>query len=683
MSSPPAVSEPSWACVTCGYTVAQDDARCPRCMETCPETGWRPAVGTLAPPPPLEEFEFSAEFVPPANLIEINPARDNLVEMKVRLEMPPADTEETTFSGGGGASPRPRASRRRPDPARLRVWSADEEPSEGTRDPIAAERTKLYAGRYRVEEELVAEPGVTRQYATQEPAVRRVLLTVLRRGRAFEAQQALESRFLRDARVVARVRHPGVATVHDVGRAADGTCFAAEEVPYGSTFAELADAGALPADRLLPVAIQLAGAIAALHEAGTLHRCLRADAVTVGSGTWRSANNTEQVQVGRFGWHVLPEDIAGADLETLSAWPPEVLAGQEHDESGDLYALGGLLHRALVGRLHTGSADDVRAAAGTPAVHKLPRSGDRIRDGLCAVAERCLAWSPEQRPASARAVMIELEALARPVVVPPPVVASERPTARWFLAAAGIGALVPTLGLVAVMVSGGGRPEPVPTPQPVAVTPPAPAPTPPVAPPPAAPPVAESPVVTPPVVEAPVVAPPVSEKTPTPAPRAPISRPPPERARPVAPPPEPVAALVEPTPVPTPAPEPVVVAPPPEPVVAAAPEPTPPPAPSRPTVPGATAASGLWLGKASGATLALDLQVSADGRVTGRARRSDRAGEATVVGQLTRSENGLRVELQVTDDQGAQSYSGEIVDGTLSGRVSAGGRSEGRFSARR
>jgi hypothetical protein len=91
----------------------------------------------------------------------------------------------------------------------------------------------------------------------------------------------------------------------------------------------------------------------------------------------------------------------------------------------------------------------------------------------------------------------------------------------------------------------------------------------------------------------------------------------------------------------------------------------------------------LWLGKAPGATLALDLAVSSDGRVTGRARRSDQQGEGSVSGRVRQTDAGLEVSLQVTEAGGVETYNGLVVDGQLVGRVSSDGKVGGRFNAKR
>lgn len=582
----------------------------------------------------------------------------------------------------------------------------DNEPGEG------GERTDpggIYAMRYSIEEALGATPGLSRYLAVQEPSVRRVVLTVLRSAdRTSEAQDALESRFLRDARLLARLKCTSLAPTYDAGRSGDGTVFQTEEVPYGPSLRHLSDTGALTPDQLLAVVRAVASGLAAMHEAGVPHRCLRGDAVTVP----RPADGAGAAAVvGRYGLHVLSEDIASAvDPESVMAWPPESLGGHEPDEAADVYAFGVLLYHALAKRPpYAGTAEEVRAArlAGPPA--SLPRAAG-LAGQLTLIAERCLQESPEARYPTARALIEALDAAARVSAPPPPPaprVVAPAPARRSFAATAAMlaaGAAIPSVVLLALLVrqftsapaeppgtalSGGPAIAAAPVESgPAAPVEPAALVSAPAA-------IVEAPAL---IAAAPAAATVAAVKAP-PAPVAPPkpevgSRPPPAvvptaarvepRAVAVAAPPTPVAIVAAPTPIvePTPVAEPTPVTIAPEPVAVAPLVPVPAP-PAAPVVAGASDLTGLWLGKVTGGTLALDLQIGSDGRVQGRARRSDRPGEARVSGRVTETASGLQVDFSVVSGETTDSYSALMVDGALQGRISEDGKSAGKFSARR
>ncbi len=612
--------------------------------------------------------------------------------------------DEPSDQGHGGANLRDEmpeealeiASSVRPKALRIRVApGAEDEPVEADEDTDAEEIARSraaavesrYAGRYSIEETLTSTPHLQRHLAVQEPLVRRVVLTVLPQNRPGEVQQALESRFLRDARVLARLRHPALAPVHDAGRAPDGTCFVTEEVPYGPTIQQLSSSGALRAEPLLQIFKAVVGAIGAMHEAGVVHRCLRGDCVVIGSVI---GEGPAPVQVGRYGWHVLPEDgPVEDDPAAVVVWPPELLSGEEPDESGDVYAIGVLLYHALAGvPAYTGTGSEIRAARAAGPPPPLPHPGGML-SALATLAEQCMDPSPEARPASARAILTRLEEIGRPPAPPPPAPVKAGWSTR--LAAAAItGAALPTVLLIAGGVWFTTRP-----PEPIAPDAPLAAPA---VPAPAVPdeaatealvnervaawlkehgvglPGSEAPPPEPAVTTPPApVAQPAAPRPPPPREATPVARSLPEPA-PVVP-VEVVPVMVEPVAVV----EPVVVVP-------AVVEPAPPVAtvaPAAPVVQGAAALSGLWLGKVSGGTIAFDLVVSESGVVQGRARRSDYAGEGRITGRVQASAEGLRVSISVSQDGTTSTYTGSIVDGAFVGKVFDGAKGIGRFSVRR
>ncbi len=682
-------------CGECGSSVATDDTLCGVCQEERPEDGWHPEV-TIVPMLAAP----AAVALPAAVGFEDRGGRGQ--PLRIRVGPPPdtfvmdddayaAEIVDVVRSGLG-----------RSDPAE------DAEP---------AAPGAMYANRYRIDEVLSSSPAAERFVAVQEPLVRRVVLTVLGMGGPDDVRQALEARFLREASVLSRMRHPCIAPIHETGRAPDGSCFAAQEVPYGYNLEELAAQGALSPERLVAIAADIAGALAALHDAGIPHRCLRMDQVVVGPRVWRGGSGTEVAEIGRYGLEITPEYVAeNTDPAAALVWPPEVLAGQEPDESADIYALGVLLYRALSGQPpYSGTAEEIaraRQAGAPPSLlepsilepsvldgggwgspepvrgKKASRSNTEVlTDKLRGVAMQCLAAQPERRYPSARALLGALEPLANPPPVRAPAPSLDAPplqkwTVRIAVLAALVGAIVPTIGLVLVLSA---PPE---TPAPAIETPALPAPEAVAS---AAPVLSAEPTVAAAGAgpgSAVEVAPPEPVRASPPAARAP--RPAPAAAWVPAPPPRveyaPVAVApisppnvvtVEPVAVPVVAA--VVVAPP---VVRAAP-PVELPRMLGPTIKGASRLSGVWSGKAAGSAFALDITVAPDGLVSGRIRRGDGSAEASVSGRVSAGEDGLRVELQVTERGETISYSGLVRDAELRGRMYAGGRNRGRFTVTR
>ena len=102
---------------------------------------------------------------------------------------------------------------------------------------------------------------------------RLVALKMLPRKDAEDGEAA--ARLLREARVASSLSHPNVAVVYDVGEAeVDGrtACYVAMEYVKGRTLAQVLEGGRVDAATLLPIARQVAEALADAHEKGVVHR---------------------------------------------------------------------------------------------------------------------------------------------------------------------------------------------------------------------------------------------------------------------------------------------------------------------------------------------------------------------------------------------------------------------------
>src|SRR3984893_9281707 len=100
---------------------------------------------------------------------------------------------------------------------------------------------------------------------------RTVAIKVLRDALSVDPQ--FRDRFDREARTISQLDHPHICSLYDVGEQ-DGTSFLVMQFLEGETLEERLTKGALPLDQALQYAIQIAGAPAAAHKAGIVHRDL-------------------------------------------------------------------------------------------------------------------------------------------------------------------------------------------------------------------------------------------------------------------------------------------------------------------------------------------------------------------------------------------------------------------------
>jgi eukaryotic-like serine/threonine-protein kinase len=222
-------------------------------------------------------------------------------------------------------------------------------------------------------------------------------------------------RFEVEARSASALNHPAILTVHDFGVDA-GVAYLVTELLSGRTLREVLVDGPVSTRRALDWAVQIARGLAAAHEKGILHRDLKPENLFV--------TDDGRVKILDFGIAKLTLPLstgpeantavatgteAGTLLGTVGYMAPEQLRAQPVDERADLFSLGCVLYELLSGRtaFRRESSADTFAATLTE-TPTLPAGLDpRVEDLL----SRCLARDREDRLASARRFVEEIEAL--------------------------------------------------------------------------------------------------------------------------------------------------------------------------------------------------------------------------------------------------------------------------------
>jgi WD40 repeat protein len=253
----------------------------------------------------------------------------------------------------------------------------------------------------------------------------------LRIGRVVALKEILResgaayARFVREATITARLEHPAIVPVHDIGRWPSGEPFYSMKLVSGRSLHDvLRDRPALDGRlALLPNVIAVADAIAYAHSQGIIHRDLKPANVLVGAFgetvviDWGLAKDLADAG-GE------PDPAAGDDEGTLSGersltvagtvlgtpryMPPEQASGQSVDERADVYALGALLYEVLAGEPPYSGAPAPLAAvlAGPPAPAE--ELEPAIPPDLAAIARKAMARRPEERYPSARELAEDL-----------------------------------------------------------------------------------------------------------------------------------------------------------------------------------------------------------------------------------------------------------------------------------
>ncbi len=162
--------------------------------------------------------------------------------------------------------------------------------------------------------------------------------------------QFVES-FLREARIAAEIHHDNVIDIFYSGRSPEGFVFLAMEYVKGTTLYDVLEKqGPMPWARAKPLLIEIAGALAAAHAIGVVHRDVKPENVLVGHKN-DPAGPVEYVKVVDFGIANARGDIGGAEgvCGTPEFMPPEQAQGQPPDARDDVYAFGCLTYQTLTG----------------------------------------------------------------------------------------------------------------------------------------------------------------------------------------------------------------------------------------------------------------------------------------------------------------------------------------------
>ncbi|HTR55780.1 MAG TPA: serine/threonine-protein kinase, partial [Kofleriaceae bacterium] len=234
---------------------------------------------------------------------------------------------------------------------------------------------------------------------------------------------SLAARFEREARVTARLQHPGIVPIYEIGRWPDGTPFYSMRFVAGATLRAAIDAAPTLAARLalLPSVVAAADAIAFAHGQRVIHRDLTPSNVLVGEYgetvviDWGLAKDLavdgdDEPDGEPYRGARASLTSAGAVIGTAAYMPPEQAAGERADERADVYALGAILYHLLAGRpAYRGrGTDDVveQVRRGPPAAVET-MAADAPRD-LVSIVGKAMARDPAARYPSARELADEL-----------------------------------------------------------------------------------------------------------------------------------------------------------------------------------------------------------------------------------------------------------------------------------
>src|SRR2546421_6415887 len=276
---------------------------------------------------------------------------------------------------------------------------------------------QFIAGRFRIECEIGRGGMGTVYRATHLGLQRSVAVKIIKSEYAHDTDVA--DRFMREARTMAKLRHPHAAIIFDAGNLPDGRHFIIMEFIEGTTLSEaLAREGRFSPERAVNIAVQICAVLEEAHQLGIIHRDLKPSNIMLNErgvcvldfGVAKVLQNSTEVTRT----HATTE--SGLIIGTPRYMSPEQCLGHKVGPASDLYSVGVLLYEMLAGRPpfvdQLSSAVLVKQATvqPTPLIALRP---DAPRS-LSLAVHTLLSKNPAHRPASAAEARRILERSVEP-----------------------------------------------------------------------------------------------------------------------------------------------------------------------------------------------------------------------------------------------------------------------------
>lgn len=266
-------------------------------------------------------------------------------------------------------------------------------PPEDSRPP------KLLAGRYRLDH-LIATGGFAEVWRAFDQELQRIIAVKIPKRTVIGSSES----FLAEARRVARLKHPGIIPIHDVGLE-NGECFFVTEYVEGGSFTDRLTHGKLSVDHACQWIGSIADALDHAHRAGVVHRDVKPANILIDAH--------DRALLADFGiaQSSMKTGAFAPSLGTLRYMAPEQLDGQSAVPQSDIYSLAVVLHEALTGKTpySSGAPNTLRREIGSGA-----KVSKDVPQRLAPILRKALQKDPGQRFESAAEFASSLRKVSRP-----------------------------------------------------------------------------------------------------------------------------------------------------------------------------------------------------------------------------------------------------------------------------
>jgi len=272
-------------------------------------------------------------------------------------------------------------------------------------------------GHYRIVEK-IGEGGMGEVYRARDETLDRDVAIKVLPEEVVEKSDRL-ARFEREAKAVAKLNHPNILDVYELG-GDEGRPFMATELLEGESLRELISKGGITTGKAVEYARAIADGLAAAHDKGIIHRDLKPENVFL--------TTDGRIKILDFGLAKLKLPEADLTTETPTAtldtdpggligtvpyMAPEQVQGQPADHRSDIFALGVVLYEMLTGNRPFGGSTTVETAAAILKEDPEPISvaAPAVSPAFGSVVSKCLEKRPEDRFSSAHDLSLTLGAI--------------------------------------------------------------------------------------------------------------------------------------------------------------------------------------------------------------------------------------------------------------------------------
>ena len=246
-------------------------------------------------------------------------------------------------------------------------------------------------GRYRVVRELGRGAMGVVYLAEDDSLQRQVAVKTLLLPEDAGEREHLEARFLQEAKAAGSLNHPGIITIHDLGRERDHL-YIAMELLQGSELRDRMASGMLPLQEALDIAAQVAAALDAAHARGVVHRDIKpgnimllpdghAKIMDFGIARMKSSNVRTQ---------------SGTMMGSPKYMSPEQVGGHPIDHRSDIFSLGSMLYEMVTGT--PAFSGPTLGELMQAILHATPAAPSSLRAGIPSALEVVIARAMQKNP---------------------------------------------------------------------------------------------------------------------------------------------------------------------------------------------------------------------------------------------------------------------------------------------